>query len=512
MIGDRTNARVLDSLLVALPVGLSIALGLWGLGRPSMYGSEADSWWAAHLTPGQLVHLLAHIDAVHGLYYLALHAWLGLGGGVAWMRALSLLGVAAAVAGTYAIGRRVAGRSVALSAAGVLALTPYVEEYAQNGRSYALVMAVVTGLVLSLLRAAERADDHRAWLVYGAAVVVAGYLHEMTLLLQVAFAITLVAARTPGPVVRRWLVTSTLAVVAVLPLVLISYTEAAAVRYLKPAGWTQVGALARIDFGLEPRTECVLLVLALVAAVPRHRTARAPGITIARLALPMLVTPPAILVLASHAAHSLYDSRYVLYGTVAAALLVASGAARVAGAVAWVVARVVPARAAAGAVAVGLAVAVVPFVAASQWHLQAGIRTAASRGQDYGGAATYLARRARPGDAYVFVPLSARSIELGYPRAFARLDDIALHRSPLRTGTFLGSDRRPDRVRAAVAAQPRVWVIGRYPSVHVKDRAGVGPLLRSRFRLAAVGRYPGIDVMLFVRGRTGPPAPAPAAG
>ena len=502
------------ALVVLLPLVLTAALGTWGIGRPSMYGSEADTYWAAQLTLPHLGHLLAHVDAVHGLYYAAVHVWLDLDRSVVWMRVLSVLGACAACAGTALLGRRLAGPRVAIIAGVLYALTPYVEEYAQNGRSYAWVAAVVTAELLALLRALDAPERRGRWLAYAGLVVVAGYLHEMTLLVQAGLAVTFVLARTPRPVLRRWLLWTAAASALVSPLVLLSYRESAAVRYLRPAGWPQVRALGQIYFGLDVRVEYAGLALAALAVLPfRARSnGNRDGLTVARLAAPLVVVPAATLMLASHAAHSLYDSRYVLYGAVGAALLVAAGLDRVARAA-------VRLRAGAGQRVLVAAVTLAAVLAgtAVQWPVQQRIRTVASRGQDFGTAARYLALAASPGDAYVFVPLSTRSMELGYPQDFRRLSDVTLHRSPVQTGTFLGTYRNAAAIRGSMLRRGRVWVVGRLTRRH--DVLGIGRVLRAYFRFVSARRFTGVSVALYVR-RAGvaiSPRPprcrgAPAAG
>ncbi|MYR58532.1 hypothetical protein GTY54_20600, partial [Streptomyces sp. SID625] len=59
----------------ALPAALALALGLWGIGRrDSMWRDESVTHQVAHRSLGDLGRLLGHIDAVHGLYYLLMHA------------------------------------------------------------------------------------------------------------------------------------------------------------------------------------------------------------------------------------------------------------------------------------------------------------------------------------------------------------------------------------------------------------------------------------------------------
>ena len=54
--------------------------GVVGLARASSMGNdEVATRWAALLSLRELAHLLRHVDAVHGLYYLLMHGWVAVG-------------------------------------------------------------------------------------------------------------------------------------------------------------------------------------------------------------------------------------------------------------------------------------------------------------------------------------------------------------------------------------------------------------------------------------------------
>src|SRR6059058_2447370 len=61
---------------VALAFGLAAtvvaASGSW---IPSLWGDEAATLMSARRPVGSLLSMLTHVDAVHGLYYLMMHAW-----------------------------------------------------------------------------------------------------------------------------------------------------------------------------------------------------------------------------------------------------------------------------------------------------------------------------------------------------------------------------------------------------------------------------------------------------
>lgn len=372
--------------------------------------------------------------------------------------------------------------------------------WSQNGRSYALVSAAVALTMLLLLRAVERPDVPARWVIFGVGVTVSGYLHEMTLLLAAAFGISLVLARVPRPVVRRWLVTTLVAVVLVLPLVYQGTVERRGLAKLHTPTIGTVVQLGHQLFGTNTAVAATVAALAVVGALPAFTAvARTGHVTLPVLAAPALVVPPAVLLGESLLTRPLYDQRYVLYSTVAACLLAAAGLERVADAVSQRLGRR-PAvrRVAAG----GLAAALALVVATVQAGDQRFFGTPGSRPEDYGAASAYVQARKAPGDAVLFMQPSARNAKLGFPDAFAGLRDVAELVTPARSGTFRGVDRPVGQVLAALRASDRVWVLDKAP-LHSEphDLPGTRALLARDFRPTAVARYQGVTDVLYVRTR-----------
>ena len=330
-------------------------LGVWGLARDSSMGNdEVATRWAALLSLHQLGRLLRHVDAVHGLYYLIMHGWMAVGTSPAVMRIPSVIAMVVAVALTVIIGRRLTGSGWAGLFAGlIVALTPTISYYAQTARSYALVFACVLGSTLALLHAlaaeagargeeGERAGGTRfpagRWLVYAAALVVAGYLNELALLVVAAHAVTVLLARYGRRVLLHWAAAAAVSVIVVLPLAAVSAREDAAVSWVTRPGLASLRMLFHGYFGTAT-VVAVLLFCCAVAAVlpPLQRWRRTPepawwsqgGVCLPSVAAPLLVVPGALLLLESVVARPLYVDRYVLYGEAGAALLAGAGMARI---------------------------------------------------------------------------------------------------------------------------------------------------------------------------------------
>ena len=512
-------------LPAVLAAAVMAGLGVWGLARDSSMGNdEVATRWAALLPLHLLTHLLRHVNAVHGLYYLFMHGWMVVGTSPAVMRIPSVIAMVVAVALTVIIGRRLTGSAWAGLFAGlIVALTPTISYYAQTARSYALVFACVVGSTLALLHAlaAEaRAMEARAteateataaararfpagrWLVYAVLLVVGGYLNELSLLVVAAHAVTVLLARYGRRVITDWAAVAAVSVIVVLPLAALSAREDAAVAWIPRPGLWSLRILFHDYFGASTAV-AVLLLCCVVAALlpPLHRGRRAAGpawwshggVSLPSVAAPLLVVPGALLILESLVARPLYVDRYVLYGEAGAALLAGAGALRIGRWLAGVTDRRmlvwVP----------GVVVCVLALVL--QLAPQQRVRTPQSRLFDFGGPSRYLAAHARPGDGVLFFSNFFRKARLGYPADYRNVSDFAMAQSPAAAGNFQGRDKPVGTVQSLMTGYQRIWVVGRSPFAHLT----AGPVraedsvLTSHFSLAAKRHFKGMFVTLWVR-------------
>ncbi|MCJ1680743.1 hypothetical protein MTF65_26030 [Streptomyces sp. APSN-46.1] len=446
-----------------LPPLLAVLLGLWGLerggsgGGGSMWRDESVTWQVAHRPLGALWELLGQVDAVHGLYYLLMHGVFGLWDGGLWaLRLPSVAATALAAAGVAAVGHRLAGGRAALLAGAVYAVLPPVQMYAQEGRSYALVAAAVVWATYLMLR--ER------WVPYAVVLLLGCWLHEFAVLALLAHAFT--AWRSRG---WRW---SAGAVVALLlPLALVSARQAE-----RQLGW--LGRPSWQDWAAYG----VVAALALLLA----RGAPAPSRELVRVALPLVLLPPGLLMVIS-LVHPWYVDRYVLYALAGLALLAGARAARV---------RLVRVRAG-WQWALVAALLVPPLGFWSAW-----LRTPESRKDDVLAVAAAVRERARPGDAVLFMPARRREWLLSSPEVYATLRDLALDRSPAASHSLWGGESAPAEIRARLRAAPRVLALldpagqplDPYPAEAVKRRT-----LASEFELCAVSEVRGARVAVYAR-------------
>ncbi|MFG2192872.1 hypothetical protein [Streptomyces sp. NPDC048639] len=485
--GRRTHVAV-------LPVFAALTLGLWGIRRDgTMWRDESVTYQVAHRSLPELWATLGNVDAVHGLYYLLMHAWFAVWeGGLLALRLPSVLAVAASAGAVAWLGKRLVGPRAGLIAGLVLAVLPPVQMYAQEGRSYALVCAAVTASTCLLVRAAAgRGGGWRGiagWTAYSAVTWVACLLHEFAILALLAHGTTLYLSRrrVAKKTRRGWIVSASAVTAGVLPVVVLSMRQREQLSWLGRPGWEEWAGFVAL-----------VLVGAALSRVPvSHRGPVRP----AALALPLLALPGAALMTVS-LAEPLFIDRYVLYSAAGIALLVGA-------ALDWVLqpGRLVSLVPAAGpryaqvaVVAVAAAAVLVPS------HLE--LRSPESRKDDVAGIALAVEKAARPGDAILFMPSRRREWRMSYAPQYREVRDIALKRDPVASDTLQGSELPAREIRARMLSEDRI-ITTSDPAGQLLDTVEAEvvkrAVLREHFEMCSRTEVKGGSITLWAReGRCG---------
>jgi len=506
---------------IVVPAAAMAVAGVVGLARASSMGNdEVATRWAALLSLRELAHLVRHVDAVHGLYYLLMHAWVAVGSSPAVLRIPSVIAMAVGAAVVAILARRLTGSGWAALFAGlIMVLTPTITYYAQTARSYALVYAGVGLATLALLHAMEAETPQSTgragprWLAYAGLITLSAYLNEMALLVLAAHAVTVLLARYGRRACWHWAAAACGAGILVLPLLALSITERAAISFLGRPGLGAIKTLFHDYFGATTLVALLLLACAVIAVLPvgpawQTRLAASPagpganpepsawwrgGISLPSVAGPLLVVPALLLLIESRVLPPLYIDRYVLYGEAGAALLAGAGAYRIGQWLAqddrWRALIWVP----------GTAICVLALVL--QLGPQTRIRTPQSRAYDFGGPSRYVAAHARQGDGVLYFGTLFRKAELGYPADFRKVDDFAEAISPMQAGNFRGTDKSLASTIPLMLDHQRIWVIGARPSQQLSPAAlsQESATLARSFRLIASRHFRGISVTLWQR-------------
>jgi len=458
--------------------------------RPSMYGTEAVTVYAARLPFGSLFHLLSHVDAVHGAYYFLMHFVLLAGHGTFLLRLPSVLAMTAAAGLTARLARRLTGSDLAALFAGLtLVIAPLATEYGQAGRSYAIdtAMAVLTWS-LFVTAIDSPADPRAAWRYYTLVVALTAYLHEMTLLVLAANLVTLVWMRSTRDVWMAWVRAVRWALVLSIPLLVTSVVQSRQVSWIKPATWNDLNSAYR-DF-LGPGTAAIALNVALIVMccwVAARRDASLPGVTATRLCLPIFVVAPLLLIVESMIAMPLYGGiRYVVWVSPAMAVLIGAGLDHA-------VRLLVPSGARSFAAILGVGVLAASL--ASQWKLEERVHSSAGAPQDMLAAATYLHQHERPGDGVIFAPRSFYALRLGYRNDLQPLRDLVIGQSGRYGGRLYGTEMSAPAISDAVEDSTRIWLVG-VSSPRGSTRPELAALSRN-FHLVSQHHVTGMTLSLF---------------
>jgi mannosyltransferase len=493
--------RVLPSLVMA-------ALGLWRITGPSYWRDEAATLTAVGRPLGQLVRMLGHVDAVHGVYYLVMWPLVRVAGsGEVVTRLPSVLAMAVAAGLVAALGRRLVSPGAGLAAGLIFAFLPQVSLYGQDARSYAMVTALGAAASYLLVRAISAARgsrdgggwrDSRRWLAgYAACLAAMGALNIFGLLLIAAHGVTvaitcLLRRNAARSFAVAWLAVAAAVVLLVSPVLALAFDQRSTVSWITPPDavtfttwWRLVGPGGMV-LAICAACGCGLVASAL-AGRAALRASWPP--MLAALALPWLVLPPAILIGVSFA-RPLYVPRYLLYCLPAVALL--AGAALAALAALGRAVRAGLRRAAHRDLALAggaVATAVLAVIVLLGLGTQVKVRSPAGHNDNIRHADRIIAARMRPGDA-VLSETSA-PIWAAYPYGLARLPDIARHQAPVRSATLDGTVLPTAVVRARIAGVSRLWV------VEVRHRSPVAALNGLGLRLAGHWRAAGLRLLLY---------------
>lgn len=247
----------LGCLLVVAALAFTLELG-----RSSLFIDEVFSWSASRGGLDDMLVSLRYAEVSPPLYYLLLHAWMGLSGGDSetLLRLPSVLAGVGLVAAVHWLGRLAGGRSAATLAAGLAVISPLVLMYAQQARAYVWVMLALTIAVAAALQATR---DGSARLLALSALAAAGALalHYTALLVLAPLTVWLVCW-SGAPARWRAAFVGCLGLVglALVPLVLEQLGRGHHDATASYAALTPVRALALVGTPFDGRSHADLLV------------------------------------------------------------------------------------------------------------------------------------------------------------------------------------------------------------------------------------------------------------
>jgi mannosyltransferase len=182
---SRTRQAWGDAILLVVITLAAAALRFHFIGAKSFWLDEGFSFGIARLPWRQMVLDLWHHDLNMSLYFVLLHFWLALGSSEGFIRVLSALFSVGAIPVVYALGARLLGHPGGLLASWLLAVNAFHIRYAQEARSYALVVFLAALASWLFVKNIEEPAAAR-WNAYSAVCVLCTYSHFYGALIVVA--------------------------------------------------------------------------------------------------------------------------------------------------------------------------------------------------------------------------------------------------------------------------------------------------------------------------------------
>lgn len=176
-------------------------------------------------------------------YYLLMHGWVWLGTSAFVVRFFSVLLGLLSVAGIYQLGRLVASSRVGITAAFLLAISPFHVWYSQEARMYSLLSTQLILAHVSLI-ALLQGGRKRYWILYFVAMGTAVFTHYFTFLILFAHTIYFILhLRLHASLSRQWFGFMAILAVAFIPWIILiggssSYNEAVP-PWIDPIHWSE---------------------------------------------------------------------------------------------------------------------------------------------------------------------------------------------------------------------------------------------------------------------------------
>lgn len=445
------HAALLHYLALAVVVVVAAMLRLTALGRQSLWFDEIDVVVRAQRPFREVLKTFTTAGENGPFYNLLLALWIRVAG-------ISEVAVRfpSAVAGTlsvpllYLLGRRMAGSSVALLAAGLLAISPYHVWYSQEAKMYALIVLLALLSSVTLVEALER---NRAvwWVAWAVVTTLMFYTHVVSILVFAAQALYVVLARRSWPGRERgFLLAAAALTLPYIPVGLWAFDVVSGrARSWQPdvSLWDVLHvvivkfAVFRADQAVERWAGLLYVVLAVCGAVVLARRGERGRWWLLAGSLALV---PVVGLFVVSLRQSVFQDRYAIVALPALLLLVAA-------VVAWLLRdrRLWP-----------LGVIAVTLLLVFSWGpLRDVVRSSQAEKEDWRSGYAEIARRVEPGDVYLIVPgyMTTTLQYYNQREPILRGHPVAVVTNVRDTG--ISSDDLVAELRPQIKGASRLWLI-----------------------------------------------------
>lgn len=484
----------LNRVVVWLALGgitaLGAALQVHAITAKSFWLDEGSSITMARLDWFNFLRILWRREMNMVLYYLLLRGWLHLGDSVAWIRGLSVVFAVAAIPAIFLLGRKMLGTSFGLVSALLLSVNAFQVRYAQEARTYTLLvllLIVSTYFLVSGMESGRRGDWN--WYIVFSSLAI--YAHFFAVLVVIAHWVALrltsrIGVVAPGKEIRpQFRRAARLVAVWTAPIwIFIATTGAGPIAWIpRPGVGDIIGLLKKLSGNAETMQLIVysaFVILGLIAGAVAIRRRRPDSFAYVTLACWFLV--PLVIVLLVSIARPVFAPRYLMISLPAWLMLAAAG--------------ITAGRSRVLAAVLGLAVAGSSF---------AGVRSYYKADFDIGrndvrSATAYILDHAQPHDGIVFYSLSTR-FPYDYYAAHTNAEvkpDILYpgNNSGVGWRDFMGVPAAA-RVPTFAERHERMWVVTTPLPPNDPKFTAFEAALKQQYRLADTQDFPYVHVMLF---------------
>ncbi|MER5686397.1 glycosyltransferase family 39 protein [Streptomyces sp. NPDC002205] len=465
------------------PALATLAIAFLRINGPQLGTDELVTSDVGHRSMGQILAMLHNVDAVHATYYVLMHGWMAVfGDSEAAMRMPSVLAMSGTAALVALIGRRLFGPRAGMCGGMLFALIPVVSRFAQEARSYALVVLAATLATFLLLRALDMPRRWWRWAGYALCVAVVGLLHLVALTVLAGHCVAVVLrARQESGVLWRFCLAALAGAACVVPVVVLGTSQASRQLFWvpEPDAWGLAGIWPQVfASGL-----CAGVVITLAAMAWMERR------DAVLLCFTVAVLPPFVLWVASHGDISYFRFQYAMFTVPAWAVLAGAGLARATRS--WL--------------SVGVALTVFGLlVLPDQRRMRGEFEHDVPHNADYMAAARTIEKYYRSGDAAVYVKGAPWMLDQGvryYLRSGPKLREVFV-----ATSAAENNELYPVYCPVPVTClrgESRIWVVvpGNNPDPLNSVPADQARVLRAKYTTSGTVPLSGLTVALLKRKR-----------
>ena len=299
-------------------------LSFHALSAKTFWFDEGMSVGIARLDFYNFLRILWRREGNMSLYYLALRGWMHLGSNPAFVRSLSVLFSLGAVAAIYFLGRRLFTSTTGLIASALLAFNAWEIRYAQEARSYTLMVLLCILSTLFFVRYVESSlpRDRKLYIALSSLAV---YAHFYSGLLFVAHWLWLRLRDRKRAAVELRHTFSWIAILSAPVALFIAATGAGPLNWIQRPGLTVLWKFVLDICGNGgPLLVVAFAILCFVALITRREPAGKRGI----LLVALWIAVPIAIILVVSIARPLFVPRYFFLCLPALCLLAAIGLTR----------------------------------------------------------------------------------------------------------------------------------------------------------------------------------------